>query len=198
MDQSGCSGELETTIGDQNDLVVTILTEESLVSLGENVVLETEVFPIDNSIQYRWSNADLLDCDDCPEPTYTALQPNFFAVTVTDENNCTATDSVLIQINPNREIYIPNVFSPNNDGINDRFGLYGGGALQEIVFLRIFDRWGNLVYEQESLPSGASSLGWDGTFNGRDVPAGVYSYYANARFIDEGEVILEGYVTVIR
>ncbi len=197
-DQKACIGELEATIVDRSNLSVNILMEESLVPLGTNIVLETEVFPTNNSIQYSWSNADLLDCNDCPNPSYTALQPTYFAVTVTDEDNCSATDSVLIQINPNRELYIPNVFSPNNDGINDRFGLFGGSAVQEILFLRIFDRWGNIVYEQESLPSGSTSLGWDGTFNGRDVPAGVYTYYAAALFIDEGEVIFEGYVTIVR
>jgi len=197
-DQKACIGEVEATIVERSDLAVNILLEESLVPLGTNIVFETEVFPNNNSIQYSWSNADLLDCNDCPEPSFTALQPAIFAVTVTDEDNCTARDSVLIQINPNREIYIPNVFSPNNDGINDRFGLYGSSALQEIVFLRIFDRWGNLVYEQEGIPSGESSLGWDGRFNGSRAEQGVYVYLFKVLYANTETEIFTGDITLLK
>jgi gliding motility-associated-like protein len=70
--------------------------------------------------------------------------------------------------NPEYQIFMPNVFSPNNDGFNDLFEVFGRNIT--FVRLRIFDRWGNLVFETQS-----PEQGWDGRFRGQNMPTGVYT-----------------------
>ncbi|HMP88355.1 MAG TPA: gliding motility-associated C-terminal domain-containing protein, partial [Lacibacter sp.] len=73
------------------------------------------------------------------------------------------------------KIYIPNAFTPNNDGLNDRF-MPSGIGYSVIRSMRIFNRWGELVYEQLNLPVTDRSKGWDGTQRGMPLPPGVYVY----------------------
>jgi gliding motility-associated-like protein len=118
-------------------------------------------------------------------------------VTVTNEAGCVATDDVLVQVNIVRPVYIPNVFSPNNDGINDRFTVYAGPAADFVESLQIYSRWGELVFENSFTPNDELA-GWDGTFNGQLVNPGVFTYLARVHFLDQKVVNYAGTVTVLR
>ena len=87
---------------------------------------------------------------------------------------------------------IPNAFSPNNDNSNDRFRVLISGDI-EIVEFKVFNRWGQLVYDNEN-----GLEGWDGTFNGNPQPSDVYAYLIVLRFPDGQEVVEKGDVTLIR
>jgi gliding motility-associated-like protein len=81
-------------------------------------------------------------------------------------------------------LYIPNAFSPNEDGFNDKFTAFSGISVQDIALLKIFDRWGNLVYVERNFPHSDPGFGWDGQFNGKLAEAGVYTYVFEIQFID--------------
>jgi gliding motility-associated-like protein len=117
---------------------------------------------------------------------------------VTDETGCIATDSVRIAVIKNRPVYIPNAFSPNNDGPNDLFTVYAGPAVESVQSLRVFDRWGNLVFERGEFAPNDESMGWDGRFDGRLMNGGVFVYFAEVRFIDGLVVNFKGDVTLVR
>jgi gliding motility-associated-like protein len=121
------------------------------------------------------------------------------SLTATSQNGCIAHDSLSVRVNISREIYIPNIFSPDFDGYNDYFNIFAPSpAVQAVEQLLIFDRWGALVFEQENLPFNAPGAGWDGRFKGKDLPSGVYTYLAKVRFLD-GEVMeYAGEVTLVR
>jgi len=95
------------------------------------------------------------------------------------------------------DIYIPNVFSPNGDGINDEFRLSFGSDLQVLSMDgTIFDRWGNLVYHSDAL-----SFVWDGNFAEESVMPGVYIYTVKVKYMDgnvEREEVFAGDVTLLR
>ena len=95
-------------------------------------------------------------------------------------------------------IYAPNVFSPNNDGVNDFFTLAGNNAAVTIKSLRVFNRWGDMLYLGTNLPLGAERTGWDGTFGGRDIPPDVFVYVAVVSFIDGEEIVIKGDITLMR
>ena len=96
------------------------------------------------------------------------------------------------------QVYAPNVFSPNDDGINDRFMILGGEDLQDVVSLQIFDRWGNLLYEGKNHNPNDYFQGWDGWSRGREVGEGVYVYTALLLLEDGKERRLSGSVTLMR
>ncbi|WP_298361278.1 PKD domain-containing protein [Runella sp.] len=82
-------------------------------------------------------------------------------------------------------VVIPQAFSPNKDGIGDRYTLFGSG-IREIVKLRIRDRWGEVIFEMNNVPAGSQNDGeaWDGTFNGREMPADMYVVETEIRYIE--------------
>lgn len=109
-----------------------------------------------------------------------------------------AEDAVLVEVESCREVFIPNVFSPNSDGINDRFFLQDDGDVTVVLLMRIFDRWGGMVFEQSQFLPNDSALGWDGRFRGKPASAGVYTWFAELIFKDGKQELLSGTVTLVR
>jgi len=98
-----------------------------------------------------------------------------------------------------RQIYVANVFSPNEDGNNDILGVSAKpGAVTNILYFRIYDRWGNEVYELQNFLPNNPTIGWDGTFNGEPMNPGVFVWSAEIEFIDGERILYKGDVTVVR
>lgn len=95
-------------------------------------------------------------------------------------------------------VFIPNAFSPNDDGINDTFTVYGGADLQMILTLQVFDRWGGMVYNQQNLMPNEASTAWNGTLNGKKLPGGAYIYVTTLLMDDNKAHRLSGGVTLSR
>jgi gliding motility-associated-like protein len=169
------------------------------IDLGESATLRAIVVPSSKQVSYAWTPADTtISCKNCPVVTVLPLKTTTYRVFVKDSQNCTAFDDVLLRVIKRRPVYAPNVFSPNNDGVNDFFTLYGNQASVKIQSLKVFNRWGDMMYSGINLPLGAERTGWDGTFGGRDVPPDVFVYVAVVSFIDGEEIIVKGDVTLTR
>jgi gliding motility-associated-like protein len=172
--------------------------EEGRVSLGDSIQLNVDVDLPGNSYTYNWRDPALLNCFNCKDPIALVGKQTTFYVEVEDEQGCIAVDSVTIFVDIVRPVYIPTAFTPNRDGINDRFNIYVGNAVTNINVFRIFDRWGNMVYQGFDLEPNNELLGWDGIFRQKDAPEGVYVYYAEVAFLDEEVLSYSGDVTLIR
>lgn len=147
---------------------------------------------------YSWTPASWFDCPGCPKVTSIPLeQSGFVAVEIQDNVGCMVTDSIYLRLGVHN-IFTPNIFTPNNDGINDRFSLYGNRFVAEILNLRIFNRWGVLVYEASNLLPDADRSGWDGSFRGKNAPEGVYVYVARVKLSGGDETLLKGSFTLMR
>lgn len=174
------------------------------VDLGATGIIDGSVISDYDITNITWSPLDsFVDCTDCLTPEVFPLGATTYTLTVTDENGCTSSDEVQFLVNVVRPVYWPNIISANEDNNNDYFNLFGGPAVDGIENLKVYDRWGNLMYD------GAPQLnsytdGWDGTFNGKEVNPGVYAWLASIRFIDRdvnGQNVVLGYagdVTVLR
>jgi len=196
-DPRGCTATTTASIGEPDELIVDAGEDQS-IDLGYSVDFQTIKTPFTKDVTYSWTMADFLDCPDCPNPTATPNNTMPFVVTITDDTNCTAVDTVMVFVNLNRPIYVPNVFSPNFDGLNDKFTIFGGPAAIRISTLRIFDRWGNMVFNGLDLPVSDNNFGWDGLFNGKELQPGVYSYVANVLFFDGIEETYGGDITLVK
>jgi gliding motility-associated-like protein len=71
--------------------------------------------------------------------------------------------------------YLPNIFSPNDDGINDQLTIYGASGVEKVISMRVFDQWGNLIFEQKDFPPNDNHYGWNGTYKGIPANQGVYT-----------------------
>lgn len=134
---------------------------------------------------FLWYLGDSLfhDCTNCLPPKVLPFQQQNLKLELYDENGCLAVASQKLEIVKNRDFFIPNVFSPNGDGNNDTFELFGFGQIRIEVF-DIFDRWGNLVFSSPAFRLGQETRKWDGTQNGKKMPAGVYLWKLRAIFPD--------------
>lgn len=142
---------------------------------------------------YTWSPVEGLSCTDCADPTASPSATTTYVVSFRNDMGCRVADSVIVFVGcPGDVMYIPNAFTPNGDAENDKFFVRSQG-LKSINFIRIFDRWGNLVFETTN-----QSEGWDGTLNGKPVVAGVYVYYIQAVCTNGESVIRQGNITLIR
>ncbi|MCK6691770.1 MAG: gliding motility-associated C-terminal domain-containing protein, partial [Thermoanaerobaculia bacterium] len=127
---------------------------------------------------FTWSPAELLTNPFVLEPYTNTYESTTYTLIVQDENGCSATGTIRVNIDPNRNVYIPNVFLPGNPrGLNDHFNPNVGRGVETINYMRIFDRWGNLMYERNAFYPNNNDFaeGWDGKYNGKYVMPGVRS-----------------------
>jgi gliding motility-associated-like protein len=151
-----------------------------------------------NMISYNWTPAIFLSCTDCPKPVATPGYTQQYSVSFTDSNSCNNTGTILVKAQcKNANVFIPNTFSPNNDGSNDMFYPRGTG-LDRAKVMRIFNRWGEVVYERYDFPVNIASYGWDGTMKGKKANNDVYVYQVEV-YCMTGEVLtLRGNIALIR
>ena len=121
-------------------------------------------------------------------------------VIITATNECDENEecSFIIFIHSEAQIFAPSIFSPNGDGDNDKFSLFGNNHLVSIIELSIFDRLGNRIEFLQNVPINHPSLGWDGTAQGRPCEVGVYAYYARIEDLKGREIEYFGTITLVR
>ena len=198
-DSTGCRATFEVPVPQPPQLQVNAGADVD-IDLGYSTTLRALVVP-SIRVSYAWTPADsTLNCKTCQVVTATPIRTTVYRVMVKDSMGCTAFDDVLLRVIKRRPLYAPNIFSPNNDGINDFFTIYGNQAAVNIKSLKVFNRWGDLVYIGTNLPIGIDQKGtsWDGTFKGKDLSPDVFVYVAIVSFIDGEDVIFKGDVTIIR
>lgn len=172
------------------------LSDSLKVDLGPDVTLQygdSVVLTPKTTFQMtkiRWTPKANLSCDTCQFVIAKPKATTKFFVTVWDENGCIAKDDVSIFINKIRRVYVPTSFSPDANGVNDLFRVYLGDEVAKVQIFRIFDRWGNIVYQDLDFTKAESQdlkRGWDGSYKGEFLQQSVFTYHVRVEFTD-GEV----------
>ena len=197
MDASGCVWQEQQEILDPPQLLVEATPKYTELLLGEMVDLEAYANFTD-SITYSWSPTTGLDCWDCQFPQAFPFQTTSYIVKATSEIGCTVTDTVVVVVDRIKHIFIPNAFTPNEDGINDIFYIFGGLSAGQINTFSIHDRWGETVFRADNFQPNDPSFGWDGRFRGKPMNPGVFVYYAQIEFIDGTKIEYKGDLTLLR
>ncbi|MCC6725339.1 MAG: gliding motility-associated C-terminal domain-containing protein [Saprospiraceae bacterium] len=169
---------------------------QQVVTLGNSVTLNAS--SASQIVSWAWSPPDYLDCTDCPAPTSTPLEDITYTIAVTDINGCTADGTVQILVEKKQEVYVPNAFSPNNDGINDELTIFASPQVESVVGFQIFSRWGEQVFAKFDFAPNDLQLGWDGSFKGQIMDPAVFAWYAEIRFLDGQTRLFKGDVTLVR
>jgi gliding motility-associated-like protein len=164
--------------------------------LGDSVRLEGLAnFDIDSVV---WTPTTFMSN---PDRAATFVRPTeniTYRLTAFDAVGCSTSDEIAIFVERQIGIFTPNAFSPNDDGINDLFTIFADGSVSEIRQLRIFDRWGALVYEQAVLKPNDPAQGWDGRFLGKLLNPGVFLFTAEAEYLDGRAARFSGEVMLMR
>jgi gliding motility-associated-like protein len=151
-----------------------------------------------NVVSYNWTPPATLSCADCPQPESSTKFNTTYSVAFVDSNGCRNSGQIqVIVVCPNANVFVPNTFSPNGDGSNDVFYVRGRG-LERVKTLRIFNRWGEVVFEQNNFPVNDPLYGWNGTHKGNKPHPDVYVYQVEV-FCENSDIIrFEGNVALIQ
>ncbi len=175
--------------------VINIGNDTTIVA-GSSVLLKP--FISTDATRILWSPPAGLSCITCPNPVATPKVTTTYRLTAWNPGICISNDFIKITVTCGKEnIFIPNSFTPNGDGLNDRFYVLGPG-LESVMSMRIYNRWGNLVFEKRYINANDPLQGWDGRFNGQEVPPGTYHYFTEIICSGGAIIPLQGTITVIR
>lgn len=191
----GCAYTFPFVLPSPPERFIEVFRDQT-IRLGDSAEIEVRsLFPL---MDIDWSGGDSIRCPDCPSTYVRPIYTQDYVVQVISDKGCFNEGQVRIVVDRRDLIYAPNAFSPNDDGVNDQFTLFGGSAAVRIESLQIFDRWGNQLFRAEGIPLNDLSSGWDGTFRGRPMNAGVYVFQARVRLVDGSVEERKGEVNLVR
>ena len=196
QDLNGCESTEVVTLDQPGELLVE-LGEDLTIQLGDSYVLDPQI--IGGYDVLTWSNCDSDTCQVATQDIQ-PLETSQYAITLVDGNGCTATDMITILVEKKRDVFIPNVFTPNGDGQNDFFLPFAGQEVSKIHEFRIFSRWGAEIYQKLDFDPRTTPQedGWDGRFNAQAMNPQVFVYYVDVEFIDGRREVLRGDVALRR
>jgi gliding motility-associated-like protein len=198
-DANGCSYSeicwIETLVP-----VEVSLGADITVELGDQTLLQAVVsVAADDLASVLWSISDSMTCSQCLDQLIVPLVTGAYLVRVAANNGCTDADTVLVVVDRSRKIYVPNAFSPNDDGVNDILMIFSKpGAVRQVKSFQIFDRWGEVVFRRENFQPNDPGYGWNGVYRGQAMSPGVYVWVAEIEFVDGVIEVFGGDATVVR
>jgi gliding motility-associated-like protein len=172
--RNGCDSTVTLNLLPSPVPSVTVIKSNDISCLNPTAKLNASAVVAGNSsgrTVFNWSPTDGLSDPNSANPVASPAQTTTYQVTATNDGGCTATTSVTVNVSPSHSYTLPNAFTPNNDGHNDCFGFRNTAAGLKME-LTVYDRLGRLVFHTTN-PGDC----WDGAFNGKPLPAGVYVYF---------------------
>lgn len=187
------------------DSVDVQIGSNPVVSLGPDLVLapnsqHTFTPSIQNGpvSQYLWTPATNLSCTACASPVVTAQANASYILKVTNSYGCSASDTITIKTRcEGSNVFIPDAFTPDGDGLNDKFMIRASGPIR-VNYFRIFNKWGELVFEKTNFGPNDPAYGWDGKVKGVAVPPDVFVYTALVTCAGGASFPYKGNVTILK
>ncbi|MBK8699321.1 MAG: gliding motility-associated C-terminal domain-containing protein [Saprospiraceae bacterium] len=197
IDKNGCETDTQFTV----DYVYPFSVyagEDTTIQLFTSHTLHADIISNGNDIkEIQWTPDYQLSCSQCADPEVSPEVTTAYIIQITNQNGCVEQDMVLVRVRFDKGVTMPNIIRPG--GSNGHFTLYSRyNSIQTINHLRIFDRWGNLIFTRTDFDPDQIDLGWDGTFNSTSVAPGVYVWTAALTYRDGSEEVLVGDVTVVK
>lgn len=184
------------------EVVIAAATQQ--LNFGDSVRLHgSSTLPEAAIASILWQPQEGLSCTDCFSPWARPFETTTYTCKVIDRAGCESTTAIPITVDRSRGggSFVPAAFSPDGDGINDYFTIYGGRTVSSIKKLRIFDRWGEMVFVRAHFPPNDPVYGWNGNFRneaGQPMSAAVFAYWAEVELIDGTVQLLKGDLTLVR
>lgn len=183
---NGCTRSDSMFITVNENPIASILTEEDTITGLSNIALVAN-----SNAPFRWLSKGYIPCDTCDTIQVYPLTKTRYYLRAVDTNGCITLDS--IDAKAISKIYAPNAFSPDKDGLNDIYKVYGHNLVE--FEIQIHNRWGELIYRSKDI-----NEGWNGQKHnkGKDAPIGVYSYTIFYTVLPDQDLVQMGTITLIR
>ncbi len=187
--------------------VQVVVGKSTPINIGKDTVLSAgTVYQLNASIsgqandirKWYWNSPDALSCKTCPSPTVRVTNDAVISCLAINIYGCTSTDTINIKtFCPSTEIFIPNAFTPDGDGINDKLIVQGKGV-KMIRYFRIFNRWGEVVFEKNNFLPGDPGYAWDGTVRGKPASPDVFVYMCEVICEKGLPTVFKGNVAILK
>ncbi len=184
--------------------VYLMIGQNPAVNVGPDISAQTgsiitlnSTVPLGSNVSYNWSPSNQLSCNNCPNPSLTVTGNQMLLLTVQNKFGCTAVDSLyVVTFCKNAQVFVANAFTPDGDGVNDMLIVRGTGIT--VKSFRVFNRWGNVVFEKQHFQPNDPKYGWNGKVNGVPATPDVYVYIAEVT-CDNGTVYFhKGNTTILK
>ena len=180
---------------------VNINTDKTVINLGDSIALRASFLNHTGNIQYSWSAStpNTFDCPIvlCSSISVSPITNTNYELYAVDENGCEASDRLNILVSKNKKVFVPTGFSPNGDGFNDYLLVHGQEGIT-IESFKLFNRWGENIFESSEITLNNPKNTWDGTYKGQPLNTGVYVWVLKVSFADGTTDILKGSTSLIR
>jgi large repetitive protein len=198
-DKNGCRFERAFEITQLDPWTITLL-QDATIDWGESVNLQGIVSIKNSQIdKIQWlQGSTIIDTSFILSKTVSPTKSATYEILIFDKKGCKRSAKVFIQVIFDPKVYAPNAFSPNDDGINDRFQLFPNRFIKAVHRLDIYDRWGEWIYNQGLMDFNDPLFGWDGKFRGQDMGAAVFVWVAEVEYFNGERHILKGDVMLMR
>lgn len=171
-DANACTFSDSAHVIEPDSVLIEISPNPTEVKLGEELQL-TSTSNQTGNVHFVWTPKFGLSCYDCAAPVFDGVYSQPYLVVATNDAGCIGTFNFTAKVIPLYDIFIPNVFTPNGDGTNDYWQIFGNLRGLKQVEVAVFNRIGEKVFESRDI-----DFKWDGNYKGTISPVGVYSYYA--------------------
>lgn len=197
-DIKGCTNEAVASITQPEKFTVTASDDVS-IEFGETAVISATYENNNGDVKLKWSgpNPDAMSCTLCDEVTVTPKLNAYYTVNAVDANGCKAEDFVNVYVKSEKGTLVPTGFSPNNDNENDLLLVHTRKPVK-VRYFKVFDRWGELLYEAVDYDNTNTKIGWDGTFRGSNMPSGTYIWLVEVEYPNGETERLKGSTLLIR
>ena len=199
-DANGCLDSATAIIEPALPFFIVSATADTTMDYLDSLILQVTVndsLNVNNTWILLGANGGLIDSN-----TYQIMivptDAGVYQFVATNINGCQIDTSINININKSRNAAAPKGFTPNGDGTNDRFFIQGDDKILQINTFRVYDRWGELVYEVSNVQPNDQNQGWDGSFKGQNMNGGVFAWYAEIKYKDGFVNVIKGDVTLLR
>lgn len=204
------SGNYKVTVKDANQCLTSINKslvaaeipilisgqKEYKIQLGDSLLLDVGINL--NTYNAFWLPDDRMTCNTCISTKVLPVNDTAYEITATSKDGCQTKEIINVLVEKIRSFTMPNIFSPNNDHINDNIRIYSGNDVASINFLSIYDRWGNLIYKTENIDKGIYEIDWDSTFHQSVVSGGSYTWIAGVNYLDGKTIFHHGTILVAK
>ncbi len=198
IDGKECHVQTEVEIPEAPDRSLELGSDRRIV-LGDSTILSGFMNFTAKNLQWIWLPKDSsLRCATCLPTIVKPTETTTYRLLARDSLDCEVLDQIIIYVDKPRNVFIPTTFSPNNDLVNDHFTIFGDVSVKRVQSFKIFNRWGDPVFDRIDFPLNDENLGWDGSVKGTAMPPDVYVFVAVVEFVDGKVLIFKGNVTLIR
>lgn len=205
-DENNCTTRTDSIIISQPDQIfvdLELAAESNIIVYGDTIIANAVPSINEEAVANTiWLPEHIL-ADTLPntilEQAVSPLSESELMVTLVDTTGCEVSDTTLILVSKKFPFYVPNVFAPKSKNVqNSIFRPYFTNKVKNVNSMKVFNRWGQLVYEESDFPVNDDTAGWDGTYKGKVLDTGVYVFSLEVEFIDGSVKLFSGDVTLLK